>query len=846
MIAVQKRLICVILLALFSMRAEAAITQIATFNSQSDVNYQFVGSSSAALYQVYIDTDKNAATGFGVLTGVGADYLLENGTLHKYTGTGGSNWSWGNSKPITHTKSLGFVTWKVARVDLAETNLCSETASLVFRTAASNGTALEISAKINQVYSAITACSNLMPSPGFETDLSGFYLNLRSTTSLTRSSSNPIQGSYSMRIRTVDALSQNQVFWKKTFSSGGYVRASAFTASFRLRQNAASRSVLMVCAQTFYATPIVGQPNSHSSCVPVSGTLRDKGVVSVANTGLNSSRDISRVEIQFKQSGTAPLDYSVDAASALVTLAGPSPVPTPSPTPRPTPSPTPRPTPSPSPTPSPAPTPVPTPAATPRPTPAPTPAPTPVPTPAPTPLPTPSPTPQPTPAATPVPTTSVTFTEVTSDSTPFLNPERGFYTYRDLMSSTTSYGSVRSAGRSIVYSKAVLPNVAILSDTTLSAIRAGFEKIRTARLKSFVRFYYDDGSTWPNPARDPDKATILYHLDQLGPILEEYKGVIFLVQAGLIGNWGEFHNSPLNNANDESELIARLLLRVPSNRMIQMRTSRLKKVVFPGAAISDAEGFNGSNKSRVGHFNDCFLANYSDQGTYPSNSAHDPLSAAIVAEKAYIAQETKFTPMGGETCGDGSGSAAPAIRGDCTTAKAELAQMHWSFLNGGFQAATLNGFVTGGCMNEITRKLGYRIVMQNANFTNAVRVGGNMSITINLRNVGYAPMFNPRPVFVVLDNGVNRYNIPLVDVDPRRWASGASVTISKSIVVPSNVVPGAYSLSLWLPDEYTHAEAALDLRRMPEYSVRFANDGVWDAVKGYNVLRSGAAVQVSP
>lgn len=43
--------------------------------------------------QFYFDTDKNASTGFSLQAG-GADYLLENAILYKFTGTNGNHWSW--------------------------------------------------------------------------------------------------------------------------------------------------------------------------------------------------------------------------------------------------------------------------------------------------------------------------------------------------------------------------------------------------------------------------------------------------------------------------------------------------------------------------------------------------------------------------------------------------------------------------------------------------------------------------------------------------------------------------------------------------------------------------------
>ena len=44
-------------------------------------------------WQAYIDTDLNGATGYKLSNGFGAEFLIEGGEIHRYTGTG-DNWSW--------------------------------------------------------------------------------------------------------------------------------------------------------------------------------------------------------------------------------------------------------------------------------------------------------------------------------------------------------------------------------------------------------------------------------------------------------------------------------------------------------------------------------------------------------------------------------------------------------------------------------------------------------------------------------------------------------------------------------------------------------------------------------
>jgi len=59
-------------------------------------------------YRVYLDTDKNAATGYPT-NGIGANYLIENGSLYSYSGTGGS-WSWTFAGAVTTATTTGTAT----------------------------------------------------------------------------------------------------------------------------------------------------------------------------------------------------------------------------------------------------------------------------------------------------------------------------------------------------------------------------------------------------------------------------------------------------------------------------------------------------------------------------------------------------------------------------------------------------------------------------------------------------------------------------------------------------------------------------------------------------------------
>jgi len=164
--------------------------------------------------------------------------------------------------------------------------------------------------------------------------------------------------------------------------------------------------------------------------------------------------------------------------------------------------------------------------------------------------------------------------------------------------------------------------------------------------------------------------------------------------------------------------------------------------------------------------------------------------------------------------------------------------LHWSFINNGYRPEVLDSWKAGGCWNEIRLLLGYRFVLDRLNVSSQVNPSGLMDFQLQLRNVGYASAYNPRPIYLVLEEkaGGRKEIIQLSSqnnphsTDPRWWQSGQSISISEQVRLPSNLSSGTYNLYIWLPDAYQ------SLRDRPEYSIRFANNNVWQPNTGYNLL----------
>ncbi len=117
-------------------------------NGVSDVTYRFGFEGAWTWKRTWIDTDRNAGTGFrSSRLGVGAEFLLENSSLYRYTGSG-SSWSWAFVAPAPAVASgTDSIQWTFAQASLGSTT----DVDLVFHVERSG--AFEISPPYRHVYS---------------------------------------------------------------------------------------------------------------------------------------------------------------------------------------------------------------------------------------------------------------------------------------------------------------------------------------------------------------------------------------------------------------------------------------------------------------------------------------------------------------------------------------------------------------------------------------------------------------------------------------------------------------------------------------------------------------------
>lgn len=487
----------------------------------------------------------------------------------------------------------------------------------------------------------------------------------------------------------------------------------------------------------------------------------------------------------------------------------------------------------------------------------------------------------------------------TEQDTDINNPDRGFYypyttttsSFTPLLASDltsrrdtpyTPFAATYQVTSTIALRHYVLDsyvNIDTFEQTFLDQIQTDFDTAHTAGVRLILRFSYTITAT-PGPCSasficplygDAPKDRVLEHINQLAPILLSNSDVILGLQQGFIGVWGENYYtdhfgdaSPnddlgyLTNKNwtDRNEVISALLAAVPSDRMIQLRYPQAKQrfLLGPTAPTNTApmtldQAFTETDTARLGMHNDCFLASEDDFGTFADYGNNDSSVASgnSTELKAYAQSDTAYTLVGGETCFDNEAYVVNNCAADATNpgnAIAEMAKYHFSYLNSDYNNDVNNDWLSGNCLDEIKKRLGYRLVLKSSSIPDSAVAGEALTLEIEIENEGFAAPINPRQLWLALRNTETNQEYKLLldgqNTNPQFWLAGSTIQLETSAIL-TGVPSGTYSLWLHVADP-SNNNSVLD---RPEFSIRFANIDTWESTTGYNNLNSNIIVSGS-
>lgn len=441
------------------------------------------------------------------------------------------------------------------------------------------------------------------------------------------------------------------------------------------------------------------------------------------------------------------------------------------------------------------------------------------------------------------------------------NPQRGFYHHTETHYRADGSGYVpldaaalaalRPQGITQILRVFYLEKFAadpVLDEEFLALVQADYDTAREAGVSVITRFAYVQGGAWPYvpPYGDAPLDVVLAHINQLGPVLRANSDVIPVVQNGLIGLWGEgyytdhFVADPANPGvvtpedwAKRSAVTQALLDELPADRGVQVRTMASKQQMLgvPAAAssaVTAAEAYTDTVIARTGHHNDCLLAAPDDWGTF--------LSDPITLDQEYLAADSLYVPVGGETCN------VNPPRSEWESASAELARYHYSYLNTDYNRDVLNSWGEAG-LAETAKRLGYRFVMESSSVAPAddsavstAAADESVVVSVDVRNDGWAAPYTPRTALLVLTGSDgSTTSVPFTsNADLRRWLPGTTNTLSTTLSLSdpalASLAEGSYQLAVAFPssDPGTAADA--------RFAVQAANIGTWNASEGTNLL----------
>lgn len=458
----------------------------------------------------------------------------------------------------------------------------------------------------------------------------------------------------------------------------------------------------------------------------------------------------------------------------------------------------------------------------------------------------------------------------------FTNPERGFYQYTITRSAGTPLSTYnvltvpqltgyKTAGMSLIlriFSLEQFTGTNTISTGYLANMQTDFTNMRAAGVKCIVRFSYADSQNLAIcPIRDVALARMQAHIAQVAVVTSAYQDVISSVEAGFIGVWGEWAISqnfgdsssatPLSTTDlqNRKTIGNQILQQIAPNRMVSFRTPRYQRLMLglPTPTTITTPATVAAYAPRISAHNDCFLSSDTDEETYGTGGQ------TVAQDKTWLETKTRSTFNGGETCTRDSYNAPFNTQyTNASNAFTEMARFHFSYLNSVYHPGVVSSDPAVGLwvstatpptilgstnyLEEIRKKLGYRFTLISSTLA-------PNNVTVNLKNVGFGNVFNPRRAFLVLRNAagtvVNKIEMSGVGgTDVRAWNAAGITTPYAPVTswaknLTGYVCPGSYNLFVEIPDT--------DRPNDPNYSIRLANNNiggvpVWDGSTGFNNL----------
>lgn len=396
------------------------------------------------------------------------------------------------------------------------------------------------------------------------------------------------------------------------------------------------------------------------------------------------------------------------------------------------------------------------------------------------------------------------------------NPSRGFYVQFD-----TAYlekiSDVSESGITLVLLGYDIKDYVDreIDQLKLDELAEAFDAIRTQGLKVIFRTAY--GFKDPAEFSDPTSIKLIKtHLEQISPILKKNSDLLLTVQAGFLGQWGEWHHSNLGDHQGSvtpqlvNELLIELCEAVPTPISIAVRRPSFIRMIDPDLV----------DVSRIALHNDALLSSDSDMGTY------DQKDLGREGELVYLEDRPFSVPNGGEVT-NLSTYTEPLI------AIKEFSQLKLTYLNRNYNKTVLNHWASlryedKPFLDVIEQKLGYRWFIESLKIPTSFKSKQKVSINLTLMNSGFSAITLPYRAELIVrsDNAIVQIT-PVENINLQDFKPGQPLIIKVSFDIEETLE----QFTLGLRFLEANASVSNDTKIM----IRLANDTI-PFVDGINLF----------
>ncbi|MBR1823241.1 MAG: DUF4832 domain-containing protein [Ruminococcus sp.] len=361
-----------------------------------------------------------------------------------------------------------------------------------------------------------------------------------------------------------------------------------------------------------------------------------------------------------------------------------------------------------------------------------------------------------------------------------------------------------------------------------------------------LRFRYD-----ANGKDDPEPATfdkVLAHIKQIkdSKLLDDYRDIIVMVESGFVGKWGEQHGGKYTSVEYKAKLLNALVEAVPESIPITVRTpdtfaewAGIKRNQLNDSKILADAADNGNDKvlsTRIGMYNDGYMGSNSDLGTFADRTI----------ETDWLNRVAEHTYYGGEF----SGNIEFAKQYDTYLPEnciPEMYKTHLSYINGNIfglykdmeytekyavEGADNSAYYGQSVFQFIRDHIGYRFIVRDSKLTANAKQGDIVKLRFSVENTGFANIIPHTDSYIILEKDGVYICAYADDIEPNSWKSCTTTENSLDLRIPDNISEGKWNI--YLKTTVGGYRAKPD--SMTLSSVRFANEGTWNASLGANLL----------